>query len=386
MSEPDIPKGNKHFFANRHVIATVIVITLLFTGVLVASGIVSFIRPMAIYPSITPIATDGGTEESEFIFPFEEIRYRLRMPVDVTVYSGARTGSKSAILYGDIPDEEWMPGYYRAFIDDPHQESLYSGLLSAFSGIRDEQALDSDRYLEMITAFVQSIPYETHPEGAPPKFPVETITERTGDCDDKSLLLAALLTRAGYDVALLDFLADAHMAVGVRSKENSYGSTGYAYIETTAFNFVGDVPENLADGVHLTGEPLVIRIGEGNTTYGAGSQTASIIEREMEARAVIEEVGPGVAEHSARLQAAEERLRKEREEIESLLSSGQTVRYNTLVPGYNSQVAAYNQDLGTYGTEAAYYDRAVRIYNYIVGHRYDRQGTYEWLRSNPLQP
>ena len=108
--------------------------------------------------------------------------------------------------------------------------------------VKDENGLDSDRYLEMITAFVQSIPYEDHPGGAPPKFPVETVAERTGDCDDKSLLLAALLSRAGYDVALLNFIENSHMGVGIAADTGTYGSTGYAFIETTDYNFVGGRP------------------------------------------------------------------------------------------------------------------------------------------------
>ncbi|MDK2975509.1 MAG: hypothetical protein PWP08_1880, partial [Methanofollis sp.] len=230
----------------RTIWTAIMVAVLLWAGILVASGIVAFLRPVGTYPSITPASGISGTEEPEFVFPFEDSRYRLSVPVDAAVYSGARNGSKSAVLYREIPDDEWIATYYQAFADDPHQESLYSGLLDALSSIRDERGLDSDRYLELIAAFVQSIPYEDHPAGAPPKFPVETVAERAGDCDDRSLLLAALLARAGYDVVLLDFTADSHMGVGVAADANTYGSTGYAFIETTDVNFVGVVPERLA--------------------------------------------------------------------------------------------------------------------------------------------
>jgi len=47
------------------------------------------------------------------------------------------------------------------------------------------------------------------------KYPVETPVER-GDCEDKSILLAAILRALGYRTALLVFPDDpGHMAVGV---------------------------------------------------------------------------------------------------------------------------------------------------------------------------
>jgi len=363
----------------RPIWAIIIVATLLCTSVLVASGIVTLLRPIVIYPSITPAADISGTDQAEFVFPFEDSRYRLRMPVDAAVYTGARNGSKSAILYRDIPDNEWITAYYQAFIDDPYQEPLYSGLLSAFSRIRDEDDLDSDRYLEMITAFVQSIPYEDHPDGAPPKFPVETVAERTGDCDDKSLLLAALLARAGYDVVLLDFIDDSHMGVGVAADANTYGSTGYAFIETTDFNFVGVVPENLANGVQLTADPLVIRVGNGTGRYTSWAETAYIKEQAATARNLLGAFVQNLSERHADLKATEIRITEEKETIEKLLSAGDITDYNARIAGYNDRVEAYNRAVADYKTDAGKYDRAAEIYNYIAGHRYDRAGTYEWL-------
>lgn len=367
---------------NRPIWTTIIVITLLCTGVLVASGIITMLRPIVIYPSITPASDVLGTDQAEFIFPFEDARYRLRMPVDAAVYTGARDGSKSAILYREIPDDEWIPAYYLAFIDDPHQEALYTGLLSAFFGIRDENGLDSDRYLEMITSFVQSIPYEDHPGGAPPKFPVETVAERTGDCDDKSLLLAALLSRAGYDVALLNFIENSHMGVGVAADGGTYGSTGYAFIETTDYNFVGVVPDNLANGVRLTGDPQVIRVGNGTVGYMARAETAYIMERSGAARAVIDTFALNLSERQADLKKTGASIASEKETIEKLLMAGDIAGFTARIQGYNSRVETYNQAVAEYAADSRQYDRAVEAYNYIAGHRYDRKGTFAWLLSS----
>ena len=61
-----------------------------------------------------------------------------------------------------------------------------------------------DDAMNLIT-FVQSIPYvDDHPAGSP-HYPLETLAEAQGDCKDKSVLAAALLQAAGFDVALLQF-------------------------------------------------------------------------------------------------------------------------------------------------------------------------------------
>lgn len=52
-------------------------------------------------------------------------------------------------------------------------------------------------------------------KGEYPKYPVETLVEG-GDCEDKSILLAAILRAMGYRTALLVFSGNpGHIAVGV---------------------------------------------------------------------------------------------------------------------------------------------------------------------------
>ncbi len=78
------------------------------------------------------------------------------------------------------PEEEWIPIYYLAFANDPHQESFYTDLLAALREIRDRERLDDDRYLELIAVFVQSIRYETDASIVEPKFPIETYVDGEG--------------------------------------------------------------------------------------------------------------------------------------------------------------------------------------------------------------
>lgn len=82
-----------------------------------------------------------------------------------------------------------------------------------------------------------------------PKYPLETLVEKEGDCEDQTILAATLLARMGYDVALL--ILPAHVALGVAGFNGKPGSrvihpaTGlrYLYAETTGPNWLpGQVP------------------------------------------------------------------------------------------------------------------------------------------------
>ena len=103
--------------------------------------------------------------------------------------------------------------------------------------IRDRLSLDDDGYADLLTAYVQSIPYtKTYGEI---NFPIETVYENTGDCADKTLLLAGLLLNEGYDVALFEF--DNHIMPGIKTSTGSggYDNTGYTIIETTSLTPIG---------------------------------------------------------------------------------------------------------------------------------------------------
>ena len=103
--------------------------------------------------------------------------------------------------------------------------------------VKTSRNLSDDEYLELMSDFVQSLRYETIKEN-PAKFPIETVMDGAGDCDDKSLLLAGLLSHEGYTVALLSFGPETHMATGVGSTDYLYKNTSYAFVETTNVSFV----------------------------------------------------------------------------------------------------------------------------------------------------
>ena len=86
-----------------------------------------------------------------------------------------------------------------------------------------------------------------------PRYPLETLFDRGGDCEDTSILVAALLDRMGYDICLLILSKANHCAVGV-SLDGVTGSyynhdgKKYYYLETTGEGWeIGDIPSSITE-------------------------------------------------------------------------------------------------------------------------------------------
>jgi len=121
-----------------------------------------------------------------------------------------------------------------------------------------------------IVSFVQSLPYvEDYFTSFDeyPKYPIETIVERNGDCEDTSYLFASLVEATGISTALIEF--PGHMGVGINTvhEQAGYyypiGEEWYYYYETTGKGWqVGQLPEQL-----LHKKARVIRVRDGKVVY-----------------------------------------------------------------------------------------------------------------------
>jgi hypothetical protein len=109
----------------------------------------------------------------------------------------------------------------------------------------EDHGLDRAGTLRLVIAFVQQLEYRGD-QGEYPKFPIETLAEFGGDCEDTSILLAAMLEAMGYSTVLIN--PPGHMAIAMACEDCegvAYHQDGrrYYYIETTAAGFgIGEVP------------------------------------------------------------------------------------------------------------------------------------------------
>jgi len=122
---------------------------------------------------------------------------------------------------------------------------------------------------DMVIRFVQqSIPYKTDPPNHGydyPRYPIETLYEKRGDCEDKSCLLTALLKTLGYDAVLLEF--PGHMATGVAAndiKGTAYklNNQKYFYVEATNIYEPGKNPGYKSASVQTVNQTAVAGVSE----------------------------------------------------------------------------------------------------------------------------
>jgi hypothetical protein len=357
------------------------IIILALSAVLISA--VVFPKETVIVPHIAPDLT--RLQSSPVIishqFPFEKTTVSLTVPINVSVYEGAKQAEKATTVYGNISETVWLAQSYRAMVQDPAQDSLYAALLAEADTNRLRLKLSDDEYADLIAVYVQSLRYETR-EQNPAKFPVETVVDRAGDCDDKSLLLAGLLSREGYPVALLLFGPESHMAVGVGSDDYQYKNSGYAFVETTNYSFVGVPTDKLGGNLTLYSDPVIIPISNGTKFYGSGSETRYIHDMYVLSDQKVKELEPRVKSMGADLTSQEEKIARLESHMQGLRTTGNTGSYNAQVPVYNTLVADYNARLATYRQLFTLYEKYALIHNYILEHMYDRKGVYEYLKKN----
>ena len=101
------------------------------------------------------------------------------------------------------------------------------------------QGMDRTEFARLILSFVQNIPYVTDEESTGHreywKYPLETLWDGGGDCEDSAILCDTLLMMAGYDVAFILFQDHAMSAVSVDVDGHHVEQDGIEYVmcETT---------------------------------------------------------------------------------------------------------------------------------------------------------
>jgi hypothetical protein len=352
---------------------------------LALAGCTAFTLPKAFSgvrePSIIPATDQQGFQTVDREFDFETQHVKISVPVDSAVYAGARSAEKSTVFIGRDKPANWLDGHYRSFIDEKHQEPFFSAVLSALHEVRQKQDLDSSQYVELVTSMVQTMEYRVDPVSLAAKFPIETFADGYGDCDDKMLLAAALLSRDGYDVAVLVFEPEKHVALGVRAPGLEFKDTGYGYVEMTQPSLVGVAPEKLAGDIELKSEPTVIRIGSGQQSFGAGDQISYIQKRLVKVQASTERMSKRITADKAELEGQRATLESAKQTAESATDPASAAaaaqRYNDLVKQYNARVDRLN-------ALAAQYNSLVDAERYAAQHQTARPQIYELLRGLKL--
>jgi transglutaminase-like putative cysteine protease len=204
---------------------------------------------------------------------YEYYANKPRVPVRGTTYS-------SANYYVN----------YSYYVTDPKDDKELEEIVASFNEFAFGEGLGEEEKLDLMVGFVQSLPYMTDMESKGqqeyPRYPVETLVNNVGDCEDTAILMASLLKLMGYDAVLLD--VPEHMAVGISSDyltfygfHYSENNKEYYYVETTEPGWsIGEIPEEYSDVpaylVHLVPVPMLTHTWISTWTSDPTNYTADL--------------------------------------------------------------------------------------------------------------
>lgn len=167
----------------------------------------------------------------------------MEIPVDKQMYAHYRNLSR---YYG--------AENFERYVNEACNQELIRQIVSSIRDLAEELSYDDGAAARELVKFVQDcITYEYDIDSTGqeeyPRYPIETLYERRGDCEDTSILLAALLKEWGYEVGFLHL--PGHLAVAIRATDDYEGGSyyeidgkRYLFIETTGSDWeIGTIPD-----------------------------------------------------------------------------------------------------------------------------------------------
>ena len=197
------------------------------------------------------ISTSQETFDKSYTWYYMGSQYTLSLSIPESHYQYYRSLDR-------IPSED-----YSIYVTHPYDDEYIGVIIRKFNNIAIENGYTELQKVNLIISFVQNLPYTTDSVTTDydeyPRFPLETLVDGGGDCEDSSILTAALLDALNYQIVLLGL--PAHMAVGVDipayGTYYEYEGEQYFYLETTSGGWqLGDFPEEY-EGTSAYVYPLV---------------------------------------------------------------------------------------------------------------------------------
>jgi hypothetical protein len=181
---------------------------------------------------------------------------------------------------------------YVIYAADEGDEAIIADLARTLSAQADELGLEPYEKVHFIAAFVQQLAFtldvDTTGFDDYARYPIETLVDEGGDCEDTAILLGKIMSALDYDVVLVRF--PAHIALGVL-EDNKFSGTyfpyngkKYFYLETTGeAGRLGIVPpEYKGQSAYIfdfTARPIIV-----HTWTGSPEGTAYALDLEVENR------------------------------------------------------------------------------------------------------
>lgn len=140
---------------------------------------------------------------------------------------------------------------YSLYVTHPGDDGDLRALVDRFRTIAAARGYSTRTLAEYVIAFVQAMEYRTDLDANDleeyPQYPLETLAAKGGDCEDTTILLAALMKTMGHDAIIVHF-PSVHTGVGLwmtfegPALQYTVNDRVYTYVETTLPYPIGRIP------------------------------------------------------------------------------------------------------------------------------------------------
>lgn len=193
------------------------------------------ILPNTISPDFKPTELKSEIQKT-FDWVFQNNQYTLNLVIRNSIYKYFKNQERV------LDYQKWADEYVKRGICGEVRELAYKLL-------QLNQSYKTFNEVSYILSFVQQIISYKNDVGEYPKYPVESLVDQEGDCEDFAILGAAILKVIGYKVALLSL--PHHVALGVAGAKDlpgmyvEYKGVNYYYCEMTDDGWkIGEIPKD----------------------------------------------------------------------------------------------------------------------------------------------
>ena len=240
--------------------------------------------------SAQSVRPEDGYYKVEYSWKYDEVKwsFTVGIPKDVYDFYRGRTHYNDDLMHFVLSE------YDRDYIRD---------IVASFREGGEEWGLSDMDNVFNVVSFVQSLQYvsdeASRGEDEYVRYPIETLVDGIGDCEDLVILAATILHEMGYSVLLV--MLPEHLALAVKHDRNIFGTyyeydgDRYYYLEMTGQGWkLGQIPEEYknqtATLIPLVNRP-VARIDKGGYQYASYYSYMKTVDFNLQC--TIENVGPG---------------------------------------------------------------------------------------------
>ena len=194
------------------------------------------------------VVEHDGYFEVEHTWEYNKKNCTISLNISKQLYSYFRYEREHLAYRYRFQNDELPPNYY-SFMLSEHDRPVMQAVAHEFS----RNANSERERIDLALTFVQSLPYaqDADSKGTDEyvRYPIETLVDGCGDCEDKVALLTALLYEMNVDFVLL--VLPEHMAIAVHcdgveaERYLPFQGKRYFYLETTMDGWqIGQIPED----------------------------------------------------------------------------------------------------------------------------------------------